>query len=145
MAPLVETYRGAVYPWHCDHMGHMNVMWYVGKFDQATWSLFSRIGLGAAYLREQGRTMAAVDQHLQYKKELFAGDVVEVGSGVLEMRDKSIRFFHEMKNAETGEICATSRLVGVHIDSQLRKSCPFPDDVVQRGRELVREYHFEVR
>ena len=27
----VETYRGAVYPWHCDHMGHMNVMWYVGK------------------------------------------------------------------------------------------------------------------
>ena len=31
---LVETYRGAVYPWHCDHVGHMNVMWYVGKFDE---------------------------------------------------------------------------------------------------------------
>ena len=69
----------------------------------------------------------------------------ERGSGVLEMRDKSIRFFHEMKNAETGEICATSLLVGVHVDSQARKSCPFPDDVIQRGRELVREYHFEVR
>jgi len=145
MSSLIETYRGVVYPWHCDHMGHMNVMWYVGKFDEATWSLFARIGLGAGYLREQGRTMAAVDQHLQYKKELFAGDVVEVGSGVLEMRDKSIRFFHEMKNAETGEICATSRLVGVHVDSRARKSCPFPDDVVQRGRDLVREYHFEVR
>ena len=26
MSALVETYRGAVYPWHCDHMGHMNVM-----------------------------------------------------------------------------------------------------------------------
>ena len=145
MAPLVETYRGAVYPWHCDHMGHMNVMWYVGKFDQATWSLFARIGLGAAYLREQGRTMAAVDQRLQYKKELFAGDVVEVASGVLEMREKSIHFFHEMKNAETGDICATSLLVGVHIDSRARKSCPFPDVVRQRGRELVREYNFEVR
>ena len=24
------TYRGIVYPWHCDHMGHKNVMWYVG-------------------------------------------------------------------------------------------------------------------
>jgi acyl-CoA thioester hydrolase len=145
MAVLVETYRGAVYPWHCDHMGHMNVMWYVGKFDEATWSLFARIGLGAAYLREQGRTMAAVDQRLQYKKELFAGDVVEVGSGVLEMRDRSIRFFHEMKNAETGEVCATSLLVGVHIDSRARKSCPFPDDVRQRGRELVRECHFEFK
>jgi acyl-CoA thioesterase FadM len=32
------TYRGTVYPWHCDHIGHMNVMWYVGKFDEATWN-----------------------------------------------------------------------------------------------------------
>jgi acyl-CoA thioester hydrolase len=32
------SYRGAVYPWQCDHMGHMNVMWYVGKFDKATWN-----------------------------------------------------------------------------------------------------------
>jgi acyl-CoA thioester hydrolase len=29
MSTLI-TYRGAVYPWHCDHRGHMNVMWYVG-------------------------------------------------------------------------------------------------------------------
>jgi hypothetical protein len=33
------TYRGVVHPWHCDHMGHMNGMWYVGKFDEATWNL----------------------------------------------------------------------------------------------------------
>ena len=26
------TYRGTVYPWHCDHVGHMNIMWYAGKF-----------------------------------------------------------------------------------------------------------------
>ena len=36
MTPIV-TYRGTVFPWHCDHMGHMNVMWYTGKFDEATW------------------------------------------------------------------------------------------------------------
>jgi acyl-CoA thioester hydrolase len=23
------TYRGTVYPWQCDHVGHMNIMWYV--------------------------------------------------------------------------------------------------------------------
>jgi acyl-CoA thioesterase FadM len=36
MADPVVTHRGTIYPWHCDHMGHMNVMWYVGKFDEAT-------------------------------------------------------------------------------------------------------------
>ena len=25
------TYRGTVYPWHRDHVGHMNIMWYVGQ------------------------------------------------------------------------------------------------------------------
>jgi len=29
------TYRGTVYPWHCDHVGHLNRMWYAGKFDEA--------------------------------------------------------------------------------------------------------------
>ena len=49
-AALVETYRGTIYPWQCDHMGHMNVMWYVGKFDEATWQFFSMLGLTPAWL-----------------------------------------------------------------------------------------------
>src|SRR5690349_3694340 len=52
---LLLTYRGAVYPWHCDQNGHMNVMWYVGKFDEATWSLMARIGVTRSYLRDAGR------------------------------------------------------------------------------------------
>jgi len=137
MSERVETYRGTVYPWHCDHMGHMNVMWYVGKFDEATWNLFARIGLGALVLREQGSAMVAVDQHLQYKMELFAGDVVRVDSEVLEVRERSIHFLHEMWNAATGELCATSRLVGVHIDSHTRKSRPFPEQVAARAKQLL--------
>lgn len=29
MSDLILTHRGVVYPWQCDHMGHLNVMWYV--------------------------------------------------------------------------------------------------------------------
>ena len=122
-------YRGAVYPWHCDHVGHMNVMWYVGKFDEATWNLFARIGLTPAYLRETGRGMAAAQQNITYKRELLAGDVVEVRSSLLEIGNKSIRFVHEMRNAETGEIAATCEITGVHMDRQARKSAPFEDAI----------------
>ena len=38
------TCRSVIYPWHCDHMGHMNVMWYVGKFDEATWHFLAAVG-----------------------------------------------------------------------------------------------------
>jgi acyl-CoA thioester hydrolase len=69
--------------------------------------------------------MAAVQQTITYKRELLAGDIVEVRSRLLEIRDKSIRFLHEMRNAETGEIAAICEFVGVHMDRQARKSTPF--------------------
>ena len=62
MTELPITYRGTVYPWHCDHVGHMNVMWYVSKFDEATWQFFNLLGISPSYLRTAGRGMAAVDQ-----------------------------------------------------------------------------------
>ena len=74
------TYCGTVYPWQCDHVGHMNIMWYAGKFDEANWNLFARIGLTPTYLRQSNRAMAAVQQNISYKRELFAGDIVEVKS-----------------------------------------------------------------
>ena len=89
------TYRGTVYPWQCDHIGHMNVMWYVGKFDEANWNLIARLGLTPSYLRESGRAMAAVQQNISYKRELLAGDIVEVRSRLLEIGNKSVRFLHE--------------------------------------------------
>jgi acyl-CoA thioester hydrolase len=129
------TYRGTVYPWHCDHVGHMNVMWYVGKFDEATWNFFARFGLTPAYLRESGRGMAAVQQNISYKRELLAGDIVEIRSILLEMRDKSIRFVHEMRNAETGEVAATCELTGVHVDRKVRKSVAFADAIREAARK----------
>ncbi|MGZ8473956.1 MAG: acyl-CoA thioesterase [Candidatus Deferrimicrobiaceae bacterium] len=137
MSDLPLTYRGVVYPWHCDHVGHMNVMWYVGKFDEATWQFFASFGLTPSFLREQGRGMAAVQQNITYKRELRAGDVVSIRSGVLEVKEKAIRFFHEMRNDETGEIAATAEMTGVHLDTVLRKSRPFPKQVFERARALI--------
>jgi acyl-CoA thioester hydrolase len=117
----------------------MNVMWYVGKFDEATWQLFVALGITPSYLRRQNRGMAAVEQNILYKRELRAGDVVSIYSGVLELREKVIRFYHEMRNEETGEIAATTVLTGVHIDSEARKSCPFPQEIVEQAQEMIVE------
>ena len=142
---LRETYRGTVYPWQCDHMGHMNVMWYVGKFDEATWHLFHAIGITATFLREQRRGMAAVEQRIQYRRELRAGAVISIRSTFVEVRDKVVRFVHEMKDEESGETAALCELTGVHIDTQTRKSCPLPGDIVERGRAMVTSYEFPER
>lgn len=137
MSELILTHRGLIYPWHCDHMGHMNVMWYVGKFDEATWQLFTMLGMPPSFFREQQRGMAAVHQELTYQHELRAGDVITISSRVLEVREKVLRFYHEMRNLETGEIAATTTLTGVHLDTQLRKSCPFPPAILEHIRKMI--------
>jgi acyl-CoA thioester hydrolase len=134
--PLL-TYRGTVYPWHCDHVGHMNVMWYVGKFDEATWNLFHRIGLTPSYLRSAQRGMAAVEQQIFYLRELHAGAVVTVHSVVNEVRDKLIVFTHEMSNDDTGEVAARTVLKGVHLDTVARKACPFTPEVRAAAQRLI--------
>ena len=125
----VVTYRGAVYPWHCDHMGHMNVMSYIGKFDEATWQLFARLGLTPSFLRGNQRGMAAVEQSVLYKKELVAGDLVTIRSAVLEIKEKSLRFKHQMLKEESGELAAATTLVAVHLDTQARRACALPPQV----------------
>src|SRR5215471_13281391 len=136
VSEFFETYRGVVYPWHCDHMGHMNVMWYSGKFDEACWQLLSMIGLSKSRFAQDGTGMAAVEQHIQYKRELHAGDAVTIQSAVLEVKDKSIHMLHKMLHDASGEVAAITVAVGVHIDAVKRKAVRLPEDVRTRALKM---------
>ena len=81
--------------------------------------------------------MAAVEQTIQYKRELLAGDVVTIHSRLEEIRDKSVRFTHEMRKADTDEVAATTTITGVHIDTVARRACGFPERVREKGAALI--------
>jgi acyl-CoA thioester hydrolase len=115
----------------------MNVASYVAKFDEATWQLFTAIGLTPSRLRSENIGMAGVEQHIEYKHELYPGDVVSVTSCVLEVKEKVIRFRHEMKNDETGEVAAKMVVVAVHLDRATRRARAFPSDVRERASEMI--------
>ena len=133
----IVTYRGAVYASHCDHIGHMNIASYGAKFDEATWVLFCELGLTPSYLRNPSHGMAAVQQTITYRKELFAGDVVEIRSQVIEVAERRLRFRHEMRNIETGELAATSEINGVHLDKKAHKSCEVPPAVREAAGKMM--------
>ena len=130
------TYRGIVYPWHCDHMGHMNVMWYAGKFDEACLQFLTLLGLNPSRFEQDGSAMAAVEQHVQYKRELRAGDAVTIQSALLEVKDKSIHMLHKMVHGDSGEVAATTVIVAVHLDARIRRAVRIPDDVRQKAMEM---------
>ena len=131
------TYRGAILPWHCDHMGHMNVMWYTGKFDEASWQFLASLGFHRARLHKENACMAALEQHLTYKRELRAGDIVTIRSAVIEVKDKVSRVLHEMRNDETGEVAATATIVGVYFDAVTREARSMPADLKMRAEAAL--------
>lgn len=136
---MKETYRGTVYPWHCDHMGHMNVQHYAAKFDEATWQLFGGIGLTPDYLKMNRRGMVAVNQKTEYRAELLPGDLIVIASEIVNISRKSLVFRHIMKKCPAQQIVAETELVGVHIDTNSRKSCDFCREIYDRMRNALEE------
>jgi len=133
----IVTYRGVVYPSQCDQMGHMNVMWYVGKFDEATWHLMAAIGITPSYIRETNNGMAGVQQNVTYKRELYAGDLIEVRSRFVSVAERKVVFVHEMHNAERDELAAMCELTAVHMSRRTRRAVPFPAEVRSRAEALI--------
>ena len=144
MTELQITYRGVVHPWHCDIMGHMNVVWYVSKFDEASWQLASMLGLTNSYFIKKHMGIAALQQNITYKSEIVAGSAVTVRSGVFDIKEKVVRFIHEMRNDVTGEVAAVMVLTAVHFNTRKRKSCPFPKEILKRGKIFIVPYDGEI-
>jgi acyl-CoA thioester hydrolase len=131
------TYRGAVYASHCDHIGHMNIVSYGAKFDEANWVSFCEIGLTPSYLRGDRYGMAGVQQNITYRQELFAGDVIEIRSQLVEIGDKRLRMRHEMRNIETGGVAALCEITAVHLDKREHKACDFPPAIRKSAEALA--------
>jgi acyl-CoA thioester hydrolase len=133
----VETYRGFVYPWVIDHVGHMNVQFYTARFDEASWHFLAQLGLTPAFLKRNARAAVAVDQRTQYKREVLAGTLIHITSELVSLGRTSIRFVHRMFDSETREEVAVSELVGVYFDTDCRAATPLPAQVHGRAGEML--------
>jgi len=122
MDKWVESYRGVVYPWNCDHLGHMNVQHYVAMFDQAGYHLLHILGLHYDYSVPAGHAITDVQHTIKYQNEQRVGSLVTVHSGIVDVANKTFTILHKMSNSETGVLAATSEIVVVNFDLATRKA-----------------------
>ena len=128
----METYRAVVFPWHCDHLGHLNVRWYGHFFDDAGWHLWSQIGMSHVTFKERGVVTVVANITTDFHRESGAGDLLLVKSAFTRIGGKSITMSQRMTNAETGVLCATQDVVEVFFDMKSRKAAPMPDDIREK-------------
>ncbi|MGH0029803.1 MAG: thioesterase family protein [Myxococcota bacterium] len=133
MRPL---YEGVVAEEEIDHLGHMNVRFYLDKALQATRTLAHGLGLDAA-AQEMGGVVGVPHLFTRHFREQLAGARLVVQGGVLGARGDGLRFYHELQNVENGELAA-SFVHDVQLeDAEARKPMPLPESVAARVAEEV--------
>lgn len=137
-ANAVETCRETIDTWDVDGDGLLSSRSLVRWFSTAARQYLGTIGLdGARFAREQ-ITVAAVDYAITVPLRPRQGANVVLRSAPLDVGAKSMRFFHHMTDADTGEVYATVVITGVMLDLKVRRSMEVPADVRERLAALLR-------
>lgn len=142
-SPIV-SYKGRVLPEWIDWNGHMNVAYYVVAFDLATDQLFDMLGIGKTYRKASNCSSFTLELHVNYLKEIKEDEEFQINSYILGVDAKRLHVFHEMTHAISGEQVATNENMFVHIDMEMRRSSPFPGDLLEK-LQCIADSHGSLR
>ncbi len=124
-----ETHRAVVFPWHCDHIGHMNVRWYGHFFDDAGFHLWAAKAVPQSALHARGEGLVVASNRIDFLHEMKAGDLAVIWSAFTGLGRRSVASLSRLYEVETGRLCATLRSVEVFFDPEARTSAPMPSDI----------------
>jgi acyl-CoA thioester hydrolase len=95
--------------WQCDENDHLNVQFYTKFGHEASAHLLANLGLGPRAQRAAGLQLGAADDHVRYLREFRAVDPVEVLSAPVEVGERHLLAYHEIRNPSDGTVAATMR------------------------------------
>jgi acyl-CoA thioester hydrolase len=95
--------------WQCDENDHLNVQYYTEFGHEASAHLLHRLGLGPRAQRMAGLALRVRDDHIRYLREFRAVDSVEVRSAPIEISERGIALYHEVRNSTDGIVASTIR------------------------------------
>jgi acyl-CoA thioester hydrolase len=109
MSELMPTFSTAVNTWQCDENNHLNVQFYTEFGHEASAHLLAALGLGPRAQRAAGLAVTAADDHVRYLREFRVIDAIEVHSAPVEVSERHLVAYHEIRNPAEAGIAATVR------------------------------------
>jgi acyl-CoA thioester hydrolase len=115
----------------------MNVAYYVLAFDRATDAFMEWLGMGRDYQERRQCSTFVVETHVNYQRELVAGDPMRITTQLLGFDSKRIHYFHRLYHADRGFLSATTELMVIHVDLADRHSASMPLPAMDRLGALM--------
>ena len=129
MPNYVETFRAAVAPADCDHLGHMNVQHYFRAVSDGMFAVMIRVGLSHEEIRRRNLSFAVVRAETEFHRELYAGDVTALESTIVKVGEKSATFHRRMRNVATNDLAMSTEFKCVLLDLEKRRPSIVPEDI----------------
>lgn len=118
------TVRG----YETDVQGHLNQSVYLNYAEHARWSLLDAAGITQARLIAGGVGPVSLETTIRYRRELLAGDEVEVTCSFEWGGGKTFRIQQTIRKKD-GTVAAEITAVGGLLDLQKRRLVAHPDEV----------------
>ncbi len=138
-APFVSSTMRVEKQW-IDYNGHLNLAFYHILFDRALDEAFGLAGLGPDYVEEQNASYFVAETHTLYQRELKQDDPVRTTVQLLDVDEKRMHIYLEVRHANEGWIAATCEMMSLHVDLTTRKVSRFPTEI-RRNLDIMLAAH----
>lgn len=132
-----ETLRFMVQQWHCDHLGHCNVQFYMAWVADAAFSLAGRLGLDRQTAERSQLGLVAVRAELDFRGELRGGDLVVAESVLEALGERKLVLRHRFRRAADDGRVLDARMVAVCMDLERRCATALPAAVAAAARAYL--------
>jgi len=137
--PFAEA-RAVVRPEWIDYNGHMNVGYYSVVFDIAADAFLEFLGLTQEFRSHHGATTFALEQHLNFLREVNEGDALRFEARLLDFDAKRFHFYQEMFRMGDDRPAASCEGLSAHVSTVTRKTAPMPQPLLTR-LAAIRQAH----
>jgi len=124
--------RAVVRPDWIDYNGHMNVGYFSVVFDIAADAFLEYLGFTQSFRNQHGSTTFALEQHLNFLREVNDGDALRFEARLLDFDAKRFHFYQEMFRAGDDRPAASCEGLSAHVSTVTRRTAPMPQALLER-------------
>jgi len=122
-----------IQPNEIDHLGHMNVRFYMERAQKANQALMLQFGLDPEAGGDRRTILIQRDSYVRYHREQFQGSTLAVKGGVLDADAAGVRLYVELVNDAKAQVAATFIMVVGLVERATRTAVPIPHAVIERA------------
>ena len=108
-----------------DYNNHMNLSYYILVFDLGAEVILSKFKMGENSAKTTKKSTMVVETHTTYNNEVKEGDEVDVFLSHFDHDKKRLHYKLEMYDKEKNTLSATTEVLSLYIDLNLRKVSEF--------------------